>query len=91
MAANNSHFDHVPVWNMSPLECPVYDLVDMAHLTMETIRNLLEEHRCNDRVVLTARQADTGLYVARLMLEKAEEVKRIWHEIHDAQKRGGAS
>ncbi|EKF40161.1 hypothetical protein NA8A_22371 [Nitratireductor indicus C115] len=81
MAANNSHFD---------LECPVYDLVDMAHLTMETIHNLLEEHRGNDRVVLTARQADTGLYVARLMLEKAEEVKRIWHEIHDTQKCGGA-
>lgn len=81
MSANTTHAD---------LECPVYDVVDMAHLTLQIIHDLLEEHRGSDMVTLTARQADTGLYAARLMLEKAEEVKRIWHEVHDAQKRGGA-
>lgn len=81
MSASTTHAD---------LECPVYDAVDMAHLAYEIIHNLLEEHRGSDMVTLTARQADTGLYAARLMLEKAEEVKRIWHEVHVAQKRGGA-
>ena len=81
MSANTTHAD---------LECPVFDAVDMAHLTLQIIHDLLDEHRVDNQVTLTARQADTGLYAARLMLEKAEEVKRVWEEVQGAQMRGGA-
>ncbi len=81
MSANTTHAD---------LECPVFDVVDMAHVTLEIIHGLLEGHRVSNQVTLTARQADTGLYAARLMLEKAEEVKRVWEEVQGAHMRGGA-
>lgn len=67
------------------LEVPAYDVVDMAHLFMTIVHDAVEESPGDDGFIrLTQGQADTLLFASRLMMEKANAVKKTWDAVHDA-------